>query len=258
MGAMPIDMSMAATQGLWELLPTDSRVLAVHAALMHTGRVLFFAGSGNDPAKLASHDFRSVVWDYEKGTFITPSFTPDDVFCAGQTFLPDGRLLVAGGTEQYDPFHGLRSTWLFDPVTLEWTRVADMADGRWYPALATLADGRVFALSGLGISGADNRVAEIYDRFVGWGALPASSFDWPLYPPIFLLRDGRLLYAAGYMGGAGGGIPGSIDPATGAVAASLATAQYGQGDQAAWVIVAPALDPALLSGRCGETASRDV
>jgi len=258
MGPMPIDMSMAATQGLWELLPTDSRVLAVHAALMHTGRVLFFAGSGNDPAKLASHDFRSVVWDYEKGTFITPSFTPDDVFCAGQTFLPDGRLLVAGGTEQYDPFHGLRSAWLFDPVTLEWTRVADMADGRWYPALATLADGRVFALSGLGISGADNRVAEIYDRFVGWSALPASSFDWPLYPHIFLLRDGRLLYAAGYMGGAGGAVPGIIDPATGAFSTILATAQYGQRDQAASVMLPPAQAQRFLTVGGGDPATCDV
>jgi hypothetical protein len=100
---MPIDMGKAATQGLWEVLPTDSRVLSVRAALMRTGRVLFFGRSRNDPAKLASHDFRSVIWDYENGTFVTQSFTQDDVFCAGQAFLSDGRLLVASATGQYDP-----------------------------------------------------------------------------------------------------------------------------------------------------------
>lgn len=38
----------AATKGAWELLPCDSQILAVHAALLHTGKILFFAGSGND------------------------------------------------------------------------------------------------------------------------------------------------------------------------------------------------------------------
>ncbi len=258
MGPMPIDMSKAATQGLWEMLPIDSRVLAVHAALMHTGKVLFFAGSGNDPAKLAAHDFRSVVWDSENGTFVVPSFTPDDVFCAGQAFLPDGRLLVAGGTEQYDPFHGLRSTWLFDPITLQWTRVADMADGRWYPTLLSLGDGRIFALSGLGTGGADNRVPEIYDRFVGWHALPASPFDWPLYPHMFLLRNGKLLYAGGYMGGAAGAVPGVTDPVTGGFSAIPATAQYAQRDQAASVMLPPAQAQRFLTVGGGDPATADV
>jgi plastocyanin len=257
-GPMPIDMSKAATQGLWEVLPIDSRVLAVHAALMHTGKVLFFAGSGNDPAKLAAHDFRSVVWDYENGTFVVPSFTPDDVFCAGQAFLPDGRLLVAGGTEQYDPFHGLRSTWLFDPITLQWTRLADMADGRWYPTLLALGDGRIFALSGLGTGGADNRVPEAYDRFVGWHALPASPFDWPLYPHMFLLRNGKLLYAGGYMGGAAGAVPGVIDPVTGGFSAIPATAQYAQRDQAASVMLPPAQAQRFLTVGGGDPATADV
>lgn len=258
MGAMPIDMAKAATQGLWELLPIDSRVLAVHAVLMHTGCVLFFAGSGNDPTKLAAHDFRSVVWDYENGTFFTPAFTPDDVFCAGQAFLPDGRLLVAGGTEQYDPFHGLKSTWLFDPATLGWTRVADMADGRWYPTLTTLGDGRIFALSGLGATGADNRVPEIYDPLAGWGVLPASTFDWPNYPHMFLLRNGRLFYAGGYMGGPAGAAPGTIDPATGVFSPIAATAQFGQRDQAASVLLPPAQDQRLLTVGGGDPAVADV
>ena len=44
----PLDICMAAQQGVWELLPCNSKVLAVHAVLMHSGRVLFFAGSGNN------------------------------------------------------------------------------------------------------------------------------------------------------------------------------------------------------------------
>lgn len=257
-GPMPIDMTKAASEGLWELLPVDSHVLAVHAALMHTGKILFFAGSGNDPAKLASNDFRSVVWDYEDGSFTTPSFTPDDVFCAGQAFLPDGRLLVAGGTQQYDPFHGLKSAWIFDPATLAWTRVADMADGRWYPTLATLADGRILALSGLGLGGADNRIPEIYDPMSGWSALPASAFDWPLYPHMFLLHNGRLFYAAGYMGGAAGAVPGVLDPATGAFSAIAATSQFTQRDQAASVLLPPAQAQRFMTVGGGDPATSEV
>src|SRR5207249_8520346 len=124
-GPMPTDMREAATKGVWELLPCDSMFLAVHAALLHTGEVLFFAGSGNDPKKHTAHISRGVVWDYERGGFRVP-VTPDDVFCAGHAFLADGRLLVAGGTDQYDPFKGLKSAYLFDPTTEAFIRVADM------------------------------------------------------------------------------------------------------------------------------------
>ena len=82
--------------------------------------------------------------------------TPFDVFCAGQTVLSDGKVLVAGGTQQYDPFLGLRSSWFFDPTLEEWIRIGDMTWGRWYPTLVTLGDGRAIAVSGI------NQASEIY------------------------------------------------------------------------------------------------
>lgn len=53
------------------LLPDDSEVLPVHAALLRTGNVLFFAGSGNSVVRFTSPRFgdvaagvyTSVVWD---------------------------------------------------------------------------------------------------------------------------------------------------------------------------------------------------
>jgi plastocyanin len=199
------DMHEAAAKGVWELLPCNSQVLAVHAALLRTGKILFFAGSGNDPDKLAAHDMRSVVWDYERGGFHRPT-TPIDVFCAGHAFLPDGKLLVAGGTEKYakkkdDPFFGLKSSWLFDPILEEWIRVGDMAGGRWYPSLVTRGDGSVIAVSGTSSTGDNNRVPEVYRSSLNWSARPASTFDWPLFPQLFLLRSGNLFYSGGNMGG---------------------------------------------------------
>ncbi|WP_072766468.1 hypothetical protein [Nitrosospira sp. Nsp11] len=119
MSAMPSrDILEAATKGRWELLPCPAPILAIHGAVSHTGKVLLFAGSGND--ELFTTGLRSAVWDYENGEFISP-FTPVDFFCAGQAFLPDGRLLVAGGTKEYDrdgcPFVGLETSYLFDPLS---------------------------------------------------------------------------------------------------------------------------------------------
>ena len=53
-------------------------------------------------------------------------------FCAGQTFLPDGRLLVAGGHDKWDGYGAIQTT-IFDPKTNKWSKSADMNAGRWYP-----------------------------------------------------------------------------------------------------------------------------
>ena len=77
----------------------------------------------------ALHDraLRSVVWDYEDGRLPQARTRPIDVFCAHQSFLADGRLLVVGGTETY-AFTGLRTTYAFDPGSEEWVRLGDMSD----------------------------------------------------------------------------------------------------------------------------------
>jgi FtsP/CotA-like multicopper oxidase with cupredoxin domain len=246
-GTPPIDMHQARAQGLWELLPCDSQVLAVHAALLHTGRVLFFAGTGNDPAKEPAHDFRSVVWDCQNGTFHKP-FTPIDFFCAGQAFLPDGRLLVAGGTQQYDPFFGLRDSYLFDTLAEDWVHVQDMAHGRWYPSLVALGDGEVLAVGGDDEASHRNRLPETYANATGWTAHTPFAADPPNFPHLFLLVNGRVFYSGGYMGGGGFG-PGRINVATSAVAAVSGLRLPGQRGQAASVLLPPAqLQHVLIMG----------
>ncbi|MFF3559041.1 galactose oxidase-like domain-containing protein [Streptomyces sp. NPDC002574] len=92
-----------AAYGHWEQLdvPKKYRINAIHAALLHTGKVLLIAGSGNDETNFEAKSFKSVLWDPVKNTFKEID-TPKDMFCAGHTQLPDGRLLVAGGTARYE------------------------------------------------------------------------------------------------------------------------------------------------------------
>ena len=227
----PVD---AAKHGWWEMLPCEAPILTVHAALMHTGKILFFAGSGND--ELYTTGFRSAVYDYRNGEFTMPP-TPTDVFCAGQSFLPDGRLLVAGGTERYDPFVGLKSALIFDPLSERWTFVQPMKNGRWYPTLITLGDGRVMATSGGGSP--ENEIHEP----TGW-LTAGSGIGWPLYPHLHLLKDGRVFHSGMRLGGSGL-LPGFLNPTTGAYAPLPPAAippsyDFGNRDSGASVLLPPA------------------
>ncbi|MEU3075542.1 kelch motif-containing protein [Streptomyces laurentii] len=93
--------------GSWAVLdvPGEYRVNAIHAALLHTGKVLLVAGSGNNQKKFDAGTFETVLWDPAKNTFKKIP-TPEDFFCSGHTQLADGRLLVAGGTARYEVLDG--------------------------------------------------------------------------------------------------------------------------------------------------------
>lgn len=132
-----------------------------------------------------------------------------DLFCAGHAFLADGKLLVAGGTHRYDgslfgrslpPFSGLEQSYVFDPVSESWTRLPDMSEGRWYPSLIQLGDGRVIAVAGLTKSfpWAFLRRIEVFTPGQGWGELAGADRWMPLYPRLHLLPDGQVFYAGSY------------------------------------------------------------
>jgi hypothetical protein len=278
-----LDIDSAATRGIWRLLPYFSEVLPVHAALLHTGKVLFFAGSGNNAFRFGSPDFgsvakqiyTSVVWEPNKSVFDNNTFlhpptlkrgdgTVVDYFCCGHTFLPDGRVLVAGGTIKYDVnivngrmqpapngFEGIRDTLIFDPDPLKenWTAEKPMAHGRWYPTVVMLSDGSALVASGLDETGQGNS-NDTFER----NADPANAawvktrdFRLPLYPHLFQLSDGRLFYTGGKMDTAGDSIPlvfNPLDPTLSLVLDTLP--DKANCNQCASVILPPAQDQQFM------------
>ncbi|MDF3293666.1 galactose oxidase early set domain-containing protein [Streptomyces silvisoli] len=96
-----------AMYGHWDLVdvPKQYRINSIHAALLHTGKVLLIAGSGNNEKNFRAGTFQSVLWDPVNNTFKEIP-TPKDMFCGGHAQLPDGQLLVAGGTARYEKLQG--------------------------------------------------------------------------------------------------------------------------------------------------------
>jgi hypothetical protein len=115
---------------------------------------------------------------------------PEDLFCCGHCLLPTGELLVAGGTEHYEKdapslhgdvhhFTGIRSVNVFDWRDEQWHFARDMSDGRWYPTLIVLHDGRAVALSGHASGSSaqhENTMLEIFDPATGqWATATATA-----------------------------------------------------------------------------------
>lgn len=189
----------------------------VHAALLHTGKVLFITA-----------DETTLLWNPEDTTPATfedpanqPHLTPDavsgySVLCSGHSFLSDGRLLVVGGGG-YGSHPKAKWGYKFDPAAKTWARTAGpMAHDRWYPTVLTLGDQRVAnsheVLVTCGHGAGD---MEIYDEASNTFAEVTSGDTKPfpsLYPGLHLLPSHTVFYSGtGWASPGPGGGPVSGD-----------------------------------------------
>lgn len=194
--------------GHWATLPYDTQhpgggsVDVGHAAMLHTGKVLFI------PADYQSSGWKTPIWDPSDEA--TPSFeypTADpaySLFCSGHSFLSDGQLLVLGGGGDRNVTPTAVWGYRFDPVARSWTRTAGaMREYRWYPTAVTLGDHRVLVTCGNG-SGHMEAYVEATDSFV---ELAGDTRGFPnLYPGFHLLPNHALFYSRTGWGSAGAGI----------------------------------------------------
>ena len=123
-----------AVVGQWSAAQ-DWPAVSVHAALLPTGKVIFYPYT-DEPR----------VWDPLTNAIASVAQASFNPFCSGLTLLGDGRLFVGGGHISNDV--GLKSAGLYDPVANVWSRLPDMNAGRWYPTATTLADGSALIVSG--------------------------------------------------------------------------------------------------------------
>lgn len=200
--------------GRWTSCELPEGFNPVHASVLPDGTVLLMAGSGNDPADLVAGRFQSYILSPDTcSTFRLP--TPGDLFCSGHAMLPNGNVLVAGGTKQYDPFYGLRTSYEYDWVSKRFVRLPLMAGGgRWYPGATQLGSGDVFVLSGLNGAGALNTQPEVYrHRTRSWSVTPYR-LSVPTYPHMLPTAGGRLFFTGVAFGGSAVRV-GFLSPMTG-------------------------------------------
>ena len=188
---LTVNTAQASVQGQWQTLPYTVPINPVHLALLHTGKVLVVAGSGNLSSDM---DFEAAIWDPQSGT-ITTQPVHWDMFCNGMVVLPDGKPLIFGGTVTYDPFVGAKNASAYDPSTGAFTDQPSMAHGRWYPTGTVLGDGRVLAFSGLDENSNTNTTVELFTEGSGWSSPVAAGWTPPLYPRMHVLPTGKVFYS---------------------------------------------------------------
>lgn len=230
-----------AEMGSWETIPMpakENRMQSVHTILLPNGKVLSVSGSSfrntlvNDNGKITfvegvgagKYDAinNTSLFDPETKQFEridSPSAIQygesNDLFCAGHLQLADGNVLFISGTGRYYPggrFTGSRQANIYNWQTGKWSPVGQMKEGRWYPTLVELANGKVVIFSGLKLNAPNqiNPSIEIYDpktqkfQYIDLTEIENSPFNTyieaadgydsiDLYPRVFPTADGRLL-----------------------------------------------------------------
>ena len=168
--------------------PFEIGMVAVNMVLMHTGKVLMFSGD-------FTQAWTERVWDPATNQMTLVPNPYYNLFCAGQSQLADGRILVVGG---YDPSTlGAPNANIFDPVSQAWSELPNMGYRRWYPTSTTLPDGRALITSGAQTClTCWTDVPEIYDPVTNrFTTIPSARLGVPYYPFMYVLPDGRVLDA---------------------------------------------------------------
>ncbi len=215
-GAMPMTTGDPAQVGAWHVLSQQVPINVVHTIVGPNGKALLVAGSGNNPQN--GGQFRTVVWDFATNTF-TEVATPSDLFCAGQSLLPDGNVLVEGGTKAYPPngqggpWSGDNKAYVFNWSQMRYNAVPNMRVGRWYPSTVSLDNGDKLTASGLDVHGDVTSTVEVYQPATNtWRQLPGRNL--PLYANLFLTGQSKLFYTGVHTFSNGGITPGIWDPNT--------------------------------------------
>jgi Domain of unknown function (DUF1929)/Carbohydrate binding module (family 6) len=173
--------------------------MPIHAALMPNGKV-FSWGGGSEYNK----DINVTVWDPSLGDGVTARtdrhYTTSNLFCAGFSHLPDGRLLIAGG--HWSNFIGIPDASIFDsaepnlylalnPTTPMYSVKLPNAvgiprgvdgfnpdlyykdpthTGRWYPSTTPLANGEIMVSEGYSSKlNITNNLPEVWQSNSGGG-----------------------------------------------------------------------------------------
>ena len=155
----------------------------IHAHVLPTGKVLFWTRDAGDKCRL---------WDPATNAITSAANVGANIFCGGETFMSDGRLLVAGG--HIDDYVGLPDAYIYDSIQDSWTRLPDMNDGRWYPTATTLPNGNILVTGGwIDTTQGNNPEPQVWQSATGsWRNLSTAHLAVPFYPFMHVAPNGKV------------------------------------------------------------------
>ncbi len=169
-------------------------LVGIHMTLLTTSELLLWDDWG----------FDGVAWLWNPSTnAFTQIPTHSGPFCAANTLMPDGRVLIVGGhphdedaEHEHDHVRGLKETNIFDAITRVWSRHADLRFRRWYSTTVPLSNGQVVGISGQITTTTWADTPELYDPATdAWKILPmanTSDAHTVQYLRSHLLADGTI------------------------------------------------------------------
>jgi N-acetylneuraminic acid mutarotase len=114
------------------------------------------------------------------------------------TLLLDGRVLLAGGTDNNTTDQPTNKAELYDPGTEQWGATGDMTFARDFATETKLPNGRVMLIAGYGNEFALLEKGDIYDPATGTWSPTGKMGRARVGHTATLLNDGKILVAAGY------------------------------------------------------------
>lgn len=192
------DPEVGATTGGPATIHSHGSGGAVMVSLMD-GRVLLLGSTESEVFDPSTESFIDVGERLDRGGITA-------------TLLADGRVLIAGGQEELEPYDVVTKAEIFDPAAGEFTLTGEMNRSRVAHAAALLADGRVLVVGGgpklLNVTGVDQ--AEFYDPSTGaFQPVPFEMTRERIAPAAVTLSDGSVLILGHYPGNVGGSGAGS-------------------------------------------------
>jgi len=192
------------SQGSWTA-PFNVGVVAIHTAMLYTGNVLMWwypptATSTTEPAILFN-PVTNAITNVDIPVSVQNGLV-NEFFCAGESIMQDGKVLVTGGLSGIPPSEdlGIPEAVIFDPGSSTWSYAANMNFARWYPTNVTLPNGVTMALSGINAQGTDT-VAPIeeYNETKNTWTILRTSANLPAnvetYPRMFITTAGKIVMA---------------------------------------------------------------
>jgi hypothetical protein len=160
------------------------------ATPLANGKVLIAGGTGAGVS--------AELYDPDTGLFTATGDMVVGRYGASSTLLPDGKVLITGGQGSQLPYTGLMlaSAEVYDPVTGQFTAVADMAYSRTGFIAVLLPNGKVLVAGGFnGVSATTN--AELFDPSTGHWSGTGSLLEAKWGAPCVLLPNGEVLISGG-------------------------------------------------------------